>query len=365
MDESNNSAFNFIQRWRKRLSGGVSAFHCEVYFINMVHLQDLKFGTTDPIQMQDPEEGVNVHVRAAGLFGAHIDNDDKDGVKLMKFLIDVVGQRKVFTKEDLAAYLRAKIVERVKNLLGQTMIKREIGILKVSAYYTELSDDLKAQMVPFFDEYGIHIDNFSFMSINVPDDDLNALNESKIAAKKMDLESAAMARKREREGYTYQQERGFDVMGTAAGNEATAGQFMGAGMGLGMGLGIGGAFGGAMGNMAQNTFGSMNQPQQGYPQGYPQQGYPQGYPQQGYPQGYPQQGYPQQGYPQQPVQPQQAQQPAQKCPACGAEVPAGAKFCFNCGAKMEAPVAATCPNCGAQLAPGAKFCPNCGTAINK
>lgn len=35
----------------------------------------------------------------------------------------------------------------------------------------------------------------------------------------MDLESRALARKRQREGYSYQQERQLDVMETAAGNE--------------------------------------------------------------------------------------------------------------------------------------------------
>ncbi|MEZ5148089.1 MAG: hypothetical protein R2759_13755 [Bacteroidales bacterium] len=41
-------------------------------------------------------------------------------------------------------------------------------------------------------------------------------------------------------GYTYQQERSFDVMDSAAQNEGNSGNLMGAGMGLGMGFGIGG-----------------------------------------------------------------------------------------------------------------------------
>ena len=135
---------------------------------------------------------------------------------------------------------------------------KNIGILKISAYYAELSDSLKEQMVPFFADYGISIDNFSFMSINVPDEDLREINEAKIAAKKMDLESAAMARKRAREGYSYQQERGFDVLGTAAANEASPGQFMGAGMGLGMGAGIGIPMGQAMGAISANGFGASS-----------------------------------------------------------------------------------------------------------
>ena len=46
------------------------------------------------------------------------------------------------------------------------------------------------------------------------------------------------------------------------------------------------------------------------------------------------------------------------CTACGAAIPAGSKFCPECGAKQAA--AGFCTACGAQIAPGAKFCPECG-----
>ncbi|MCI2413661.1 MAG: zinc ribbon domain-containing protein [Candidatus Aramenus sp.] len=103
-----------------------------------------------------------------------------------------------------------------------------------------------------------------------------------------------------------------------------------------------------------------------YPQGYgpqpgPQVPYGQPYPQQGYyqPQGYPQ-PYPQQPYQQlpqtSPTQPQASQaqsqnvQPASqqtqnsqvkkvKCWRCGTENDEGAKFCYNCGAKLLEPQA--------------------------
>lgn len=48
------------------------------------------------------------------------------------------------------------------------------------------------------------------------------------------------------------------------------------------------------------------------------------------------------------------------CPDCGATVPAGAKFCMECGHRF-AP--ATCPKCGAALTPGAKFCMECGEKL--
>ena len=45
-----------------------------------------------------------------------------------------------------------------------------------------------------------------------------------------------------------------------------------------------------------------------------------------------------------------------RCTACGAEVPAQAKFCLECGQ----PVARDCGRCGAAVPAGAKFCPECG-----
>jgi uncharacterized membrane protein YvbJ len=52
------------------------------------------------------------------------------------------------------------------------------------------------------------------------------------------------------------------------------------------------------------------------------------------------------------------------CAKCGTPT-GGAKFCPNCGTKVEAaqPQATVCPSCGAD-AKGAKFCPECGTKLS-
>jgi membrane protease subunit (stomatin/prohibitin family) len=46
------------------------------------------------------------------------------------------------------------------------------------------------------------------------------------------------------------------------------------------------------------------------------------------------------------------------CSACGAAIPAGSKFCPECGAKQNA--GAFCTNCGKEIPAGTKFCPECG-----
>lgn len=54
------------------------------------------------------------------------------------------------------------------------------------------------------------------------------------------------------------------------------------------------------------------------------------------------------------------QQAAIVCASCNASIPAGSKFCLECGTKVE-DKPGFCMSCGASLPPEAKFCPSCGT----
>lgn len=60
----------------------------------------------------------------------------------------------------------------------------------------------------------------------------------------------------------------------------------------------------------------------------------------------------------------QAATPKTKCPKCGANVNANAKFCPECGGKIGAQDSIACPKCGASVAANSKFCPECGQAMS-
>lgn len=52
-----------------------------------------------------------------------------------------------------------------------------------------------------------------------------------------------------------------------------------------------------------------------------------------------------------------------QCVKCGTQMPAEAKFCSNCGTKVDEVAASFCRQCGAALKPGAKFCHSCGQTV--
>jgi len=61
------------------------------------------------------------------------------------------------------------------------------------------------------------------------------------------------------------------------------------------------------------------------------------------------------------------EQGAMACSNCGSQLPPNAKFCLECGTKVEQKPRmvqpTNCQNCGSELPPNAKFCLECGTKV--
>ena len=51
-----------------------------------------------------------------------------------------------------------------------------------------------------------------------------------------------------------------------------------------------------------------------------------------------------------------------ECPHCHASVPAGSRYCPNCGQSLQ-PASVVCPKCGTSNPADAKFCSNCGDKL--
>jgi membrane protease subunit (stomatin/prohibitin family) len=214
--------------------GGKSPFTAEVWFVNRLTNLDVKWGTPDAIQLEDPRYKVMVPVRAFGQYGIRIGQSKC-------FLLKLVGTVPSFDADTLNQYFRGIFITRIKTRIANAIIKQGCSVLEVSTQLESLSLALKDSLTPDMAEFGIHLSQFNIQSITIPEEDPAYMVVKRASARAAEMRIV---------GYNYQQERSFDVLQTAAGNEGSAGAVMGAGIGIGMGVGLGAPMGQAYGQMA-------------------------------------------------------------------------------------------------------------------
>ena len=370
-----------IGRMLNRTTGGETPFHCEVYFINKTVQMGLKWGTDSKVRFIEQTYGVPLEIGACGEMNLMVSDSRKLLVKLVGTMNGIAWEDRAgnFTKS-LVASFRPMISTAVKTNLSSTIKAQSINILEIDENLGLLSAALKESINPGFEEYGITVTEFYVTTVVLPESDPNfkrirelhtvalqkRMIEAETAVKTAQAESKAtitaaerqavlekeateteIARKEaERElihaqakaqaekmagfaeaevmqakGYTEKDVMQAEVQKAYAeglGNMHISGGAGGDIIGLGVGLAAAGAVSGQVGEMFKG-FGATEQPKQ---------------------------------------------ETQHTCPKCGKTLPENAKFCLECGAKIEllAENEMICPACGQKTHKG-KFCMECGAAL--
>lgn len=211
--------------------GGETPFQAEVWFVNQTAKLDLKWGTPNPLQLEDPRYHIIVPVGAYGQYGVRVSNP-------RRFLEGLIGNMANFTQEQIVSYFKGKIVTHLNTLIAQKIAKDKISLLDINMHLLEMSAFCNEQLNARFQNYGITLLDFYIMAVTIPNEDpsLIRLKEAKDMAAKIQTIGRDI----------YQMERSYDVLEAAASNEGAGGQMLAMGSGLGVGLGVGNV----MGNMA-------------------------------------------------------------------------------------------------------------------
>ncbi|MBO5721873.1 MAG: SPFH domain-containing protein [Lentisphaeria bacterium] len=329
-----------VSRIFNRVTGGDSPFHCEVYFINKTEQMAVKWGTDTRMEYIEPTYGFPIQLGACGEMALRID----DGRKL---LIKVVGTEDYLEQSGLVRKLRSFLIIKLTTYMVTYIRENKINIFQMDEHLQIMSEAMQNALLADFSEYGVVLEHFFITTVMKPETDPNycrfknlyfrqyadvaeaklqqqlGIIEQQTEAQRTIIEAQSLAQKRTIEGYTYQQERQFDVAEGFANNESV-GQFANMGVGLGMISGISNTVGDKLGGVVQEAINST---------------------------------------------PTAAPQTAEstKCSQCGVNITENCKFCPECGAKIEPPLAENeiiCPNCHARVAKG-KFCSECGTPLIK
>ncbi|MEP2936412.1 MAG: SPFH domain-containing protein [Gilvibacter sp.] len=199
-----------------------SPFKAEVYFVNTHLFTDEKWGTKNPITLNDERFGL-VEIRAFGTYAFRINDAGK-------FIVDIVGTDNNFTNFEINEHLKSLIATRFTDTVGEANLPIEL----YAANTSELSETCKDVMQPEFNSVGIELSKFFIENVSMPEDLKKEIFEySRID--KLDLDKLTKFK-------------------TAKAIEAAAAQEGGtAGAGMGMGMGF----------VLAQQMGGMMQPQMG------------------------------------------------------------------------------------------------------
>jgi membrane protease subunit (stomatin/prohibitin family) len=201
------------------------------------------------------------------------------------------------------------VTEDIEGQLKRTLVsgfsdalaESKIAALDLASNYDELGKFTRSKLTDDFNAFGLDLTKFVIENISLPAEVEAAMDKRTSMGVIGDVGR-------------YAQFQAADAMRDAAQNTGGGGAATGAG--LGAGFAIGNAMAGAMANAMNQSKGETGGGAKA------------------------------------------------ACPKCGASNLADAKFCNDCGAKMEtAGQTVPCGKCGAQLQPGSKFCNECGSKV--
>jgi membrane protease subunit (stomatin/prohibitin family) len=202
--------------------GFESPFKAEVYFINTKNFTDLKWGTKNPIILNDDRFGM-LEIRAFGTYAIRV----IDGGKFIKEIVGTDGQ---FTVDEVDGQLRSVVVTRFTDAVGESRIPVE----GFAGNTNELSEFAQKAMQDEFGAYGLELTKFLIENVSMPEEIKKEIFELS-RLEKIDLDKLAKLK--------------------AAKAIEKAAENPGGGAGAGMGIGMGFV-------MANQVGGMFNQPTQ-------------------------------------------------------------------------------------------------------
>jgi len=191
-----------------------SPFKAEVYFVNTRLFTNEKWGTKNPIIVNDERYGL-VEIRAFGSYAFKIDDASK-------FIKEIVGTDGHFTSFEINEHLKSLISTRFTDAVGEAKIPIEM----YAANTTELSEVCQKILQGEFQSVGLYVEKFFIENVSMPEELKKEIFEYS-RLNKIDLNKLM-------------QIKAAKALEIAAANE---GGMAGAGVGMGMGFGMMNQFG--------------------------------------------------------------------------------------------------------------------------
>jgi len=186
-------------------------FTAEVYFVSMKEFADRKWGTPQPIIVRNPGMGIGVALlQGFGSYSVQIADPQQ-------FVTQIVGAQGIYRMADIENRLRAMLLSKLQDLLGETTAKK--SVVELIGLTEELGAGVRAKAQDDFAAIGMLLKSFYISNLKPSEKSLEELKQMGV----LDMN-------------TYTQLQVADATLAAAQNPS-GGAGLTAGIGAGVGLG--------------------------------------------------------------------------------------------------------------------------------
>lgn len=249
--ELSTENYPFLSRIRNMITGGVSTFHCRIYYVRTAH-SIIPWGTPNGIQYQDNWFKCPTIARGFGEYWISFKN-------IPKFVANLMGNQNVYTVAELQDAFNGQISSQITRVIAKRLglLTQEREILAFNDMSKELEQILQQDIQELLDDYGLELKRYFIENLEIEEDERRAaaistasmaLAESRAKVQIAQGDVAAY----QTYGSAYQTIKGMELLKDIANNPG-AGGIASAGAGLGMGMAAGNVFG----NIAQSVFSNV------------------------------------------------------------------------------------------------------------
>ena len=248
--ELTTNNYPFISRLKNALSGGISTFHCVIYFLKNADSMELKWGTDDPIQVRDKVYGIRTSVQARGSYKVRIENP-------ALFLEKLIGNNvRGLNQNELNKYFKNEMLIQIKSCVSKFLLLYENEFIGIGAYAGEISEAIQPQINETVSKYGLRCVNFAISYMEPDQTKYDAIDEAQIERIKREKQGIGENAFMNQLGSNWDKMKRASIIETLAQNEG-AGNITAMGAGLGMAMGVGST----IGNMANQVFQNASETQ--------------------------------------------------------------------------------------------------------
>lgn len=166
------------------LSGGVSRYTAQIYFVRMSETPEIKFGTSSPIMVRDNRWGIAVPVRLYGVFKVKI-IDPQQFFERVNF-----GDTSAITDQTLKSYINDSMQQTIRSSVTSYFKSYSDELIGIEDRTSEISEKLEEELSSLFQGFGMELTLLRILSVNFDMEKYNQIDQAKIQgiSRKIDAE---------------------------------------------------------------------------------------------------------------------------------------------------------------------------------